>query len=299
MQPNPVLKKLGFEPDDRVVIIHTDDIGMCQATVDAFADLADFGLISSGAVMVPCPWFLKAAEFSRNNPEADLGVHLTLTCEYDYYRWGPISTRNPASGLLDEQGCMHKTSEAVWADADPDAALGELDAQIRRALAEGMNLTHIDTHMGTVAHPQLVPGYIQLARTYGLPPMIPRLTPEELMAQSHADLDTAMLMVGMIMALEEMGIPLLDGLTGMPLDDPSDRLEKVKATLGAVKPGLTHFIIHPAKDTPELRAITPSWPSRVADYETFTSEAVRDFIRAEGIQVIGYRAVQALMPEIN
>ncbi|NLN70952.1 MAG: hypothetical protein GX142_09275, partial [Chloroflexi bacterium] len=141
--------------------------------------------------------------------------------------------------------------------------------------------------------------YIQLARTYGLPPMIPRLTPEELMAQSHADLDTAMLMVGMIMALEEMGIPLLDGLSGMPLDDPSDRLEKVKATLGAVKPGLTHFIIHPAKDTPELRAITPSWPSRVADYETFTSEAVRDFIRAEGIQVIGYRAVQALMPEIN
>ena len=194
MQTNPVLKKLGFSPDDRVVIIHTDDIGMCQASVEAFADLADFGLISSGAVMVPCPWFLQAAAFARDHPEADLGVHLTLTCEYDLYRWGPISTRDPASGLLDDQGFMHHTSAGVWENADPDAAIAELDAQIRRALAEGMNLTHIDTHMGTVAHPQLIPGYIQLANQYGLPPMIPRLTPEELMAQSHVDEGTAQML---------------------------------------------------------------------------------------------------------
>jgi len=299
MQTNPVLKKLGFSPDDRVVIIHTDDIGMCQASVDAFADLADFGLISSGAVMVPCPWFLQAAAFARDHPKADLGVHLTLTCEYDLYRWGPVSTRDPGSGLLDEQGYMHKTSAAVWAKADPEAAFAELDAQVSRALAEGMDLTHIDTHMGTVAHPQLIPAYIQLATKYGLPPMIPRLTPEELMAQSHADQATAEMVAGMFASLEEMGIPLLDGIDGMPLDDPTDRLAKVKAALQALTPGLTHFIIHPAKDTPELHAITDSWPSRVADYETFTSEAVRAFIQDEGIQVIGYRALKALMPRNN
>ena len=99
MQPNPVLKKLGFSPGDRVVIIHTDDIGLCQATVDAFADLFDFGLISSGAMMVPCPWFFEAAAFARTHPAADLGVHLTLTCEYERYRWGPLSTRNPGCTL--------------------------------------------------------------------------------------------------------------------------------------------------------------------------------------------------------
>jgi hypothetical protein len=194
---------------------------------------------------------------------------------------------------------MHKTSAAVWAKADPEAAFAELDAQVSRALAEGMNLTHIDTHMGTVAHPQLIPAYIQLATKYGLPPMIPRLTPEELMAQSHADQATAEMVAGMFASLEEMGIPLLDGIYGMPLDDPTDRLEKVSAALRSLKPGVTHFIIHPAKDTPELRAITDSWPSRVADYETFTSEAVRAFIRDEGIQVIGYRALKALMPRNN
>lgn len=299
MQPNPILKKLGFSNDDRVVIIHTDDIGMCQASVDAFAEMFGYGLISSGAVMVPCPWFLASAAYAREHPDADLGVHLTLTSEYETYRWGPISTRDPQSGLLDEQGCMHKTSVAVWAKADPEAAFAELDAQVSRALAEGMDLTHIDTHMGTVAHPQLIPAYIQLATQYGLPPMIPRLTPEELMAQSHADQATAEMVAGMFASLEEMGMPLLDGIYGMPLDDPTDRLEKVKAALQALRPGLTHFIIHPAKDTPELRSITTSWDCRVADYETFTSDTMRDYIRNEGIQVIGYRALKELMPSIE
>jgi hypothetical protein len=101
MDPNPVLRKLGFADDDRVVIIHADDIGMCQATMSAFADLVDFGLISSGAVMVPCPWFPQAAAYCRQHPLVDLGVHLTLTSEWDGYRWGPVSTRDPASGLID------------------------------------------------------------------------------------------------------------------------------------------------------------------------------------------------------
>ena len=93
MDPSPVLKKLGFSPRDRVAIIHVDDIGMCQASVEAYADLFGFGLISSGAVTVPCPWFLAAAEFARVHPQVDPGVHLTLNREYQTYRWGSISTR--------------------------------------------------------------------------------------------------------------------------------------------------------------------------------------------------------------
>jgi predicted glycoside hydrolase/deacetylase ChbG (UPF0249 family) len=296
MQPNPVLKKLGFSPDDRVIIIHTDDIGMCQASVDAFADLADFGLISSGAVMVPCPWFLEAAAYARDHPGADLGVHLTLTSEYERYRWAPLSTRDPTSGLLDEQGFFHRATEDVWAKADPEAALTELDAQVSRALAEGMQLTHIDTHMGSIAHPAIIPGYIQLALKYGLPPMIPRLSAEELMGVGNVDEDTAQMIKGMINTLEEMGMPLLDGLSGLRLKEAADRFEQAKQALRAIKPGLTHFIIHPAKDTPELRQIMPTWACRVADYETFMSEATLAFIREEGIQVIGYRALKDLMP---
>jgi hypothetical protein len=297
MQPNPVLKKLGFSDDDRVIIIHTDDIGMCQASVDAFAEMVDFGLISSGAVMVPCPWFLEAADYAVAHPEADLGAHMTLTSEWETYRWGPISTRDPKSGLMDEQGFFHKKSEGVWQHANPEAAINELDQQIQRALQAGMNLTHIDTHMGSIAHPAILPGYVQLAIKYGLPPMIPRMTAEELIARPDVDDQAAEMAAGLIHTLEEMGLPLLDGLSGLELVDSSERFEQAKAALQALKPGLTHFIIHPSKDTPELRKITKSWDCRVADYDTFMSEATRDFIKNEGIQVIGYRALKEIMPQ--
>ena len=93
MHHNPVMKKLGLTDKDRAVIIHTDDIGMCQASVTAYKDLMEFGIISSGATMVPCPWFLEAAKLCREHPEYDMGVHLTLTSEWQTYRWGPVSTR--------------------------------------------------------------------------------------------------------------------------------------------------------------------------------------------------------------
>lgn len=299
MKPNPTLKKLGFSNDDRVIILHTDDIGMCQASVDAFAEMWDFGLISSGAVMVPCPWSLEAAKYAQSHPGVDLGAHLTLTSEYNFYRWGPISTRDPQSGLMDAQGFFHKDSESVWQHVDPSAALAELDAQVRWALREGIALTHIDTHMGSVAHPKLMQGYVQLATKYGLPAMIPRLSPEDLMARSDVDEESAQLLLGMIDVLEEMGIPLLDGLSGLELSDPHDRFGQAKKALQALQPGITHFIIHPSKDTPELRRITDSWECRVADFETFTRDETRALIKNEGIQIIGYKALKDLMPTFD
>ena len=296
MQPNPILKKLGFSNSDRVVIIHTDDIGMCQASVSAFADMVDYGLISSGAVMVPCPWFLEAADYAVSHPKADLGVHLTLTSEWKTYRWGPVSTRDPKSGLMDEQGFFHRKSESVWANADPDAAFTELESQVSRALSAGMNLTHIDTHMGSVAHPAFIPGYVQLASRYGLPAMIPRMSAEDLVASQNVDAQTAEMITDMIATLDDMGLPIVDYISGLELDDASDRLGQAKQALGALKPGITHFIIHPSKDTPELRQITTSWDCRVADYETFTNDATREFMINEGIQIIGYRDLKSLMP---
>ncbi len=297
MRPNPVLKQLGFSDDDRVVIIHTDDIGMCQASVDAFSDLWEFGLISSGAVMVPCPWFLEAAKLTEANPNVDLGVHLTLTSEYKTYRWGPISTRDQQTGLMDHEGYFHRLSEGVWENADPEAALNELDTQVSGAIAAGINLTHIDTHMGSVAHPKFMQGYIQLAIKYGLPPMVPRMSGEELIETQGVDQQTATMVTGLIHTLEEIGVPLIDRISSLQLEDPTDRLEQAKNELQSLKPGITHFIIHPAKDTPELRHITDSWDCRSADYETFMRDDLQNFIKAKGIQAIGYKALKDLMPK--
>jgi predicted glycoside hydrolase/deacetylase ChbG (UPF0249 family) len=294
MNPNPILRRLGFADDDRVVIIHTDDIGMCQATVSAFADLADFGLISSGAVMVPCPWFPQVAAYCRQHPQVDLGVHLTLTSEHDHCRWGPISTRAHASGLIDEEGYFHRRSEEVQEHGDATAVELELKAQVDRALAAGIDVTHVDTHMGTVAHPKFIPAYFQLAVQHGLPLMILRLD-EVGWRKMGMDSDTAAFAAQFVQQLEAQGLPLLDHLAMLPLEQPAGRVELAKKTFGSLPPGLTHFIIHPAHDTPELRAATPSWQGRVADYRAFISEELRDYVENSGVQVIGYRALRELM----
>jgi predicted glycoside hydrolase/deacetylase ChbG (UPF0249 family) len=294
MDPNPVLRELGFAHDDRVVIIHADDIGMCQATVSAFADLVDFGLISSGAAMVPCPWFPQAAAYWGQHRAVDLGVHLTLTSEWDGYRWGPISTRDPASGLIDEEGYFYRRSELVREHSDAAAVQRELQAQVERALAAGVDVTHVDTHMGTVAQVDFIPAYVQLALQHRLPMLILRLD-EAGWRDMGMDAETAALAVQLVHQLEAQGLPLLDHLVGLPLDRPEDRVGLAKETFDALAPGLTHLIIHPARDTPELRAIAPDWPSRVADYEAFTSRELRDYVRDCGVRVIGYRALRELM----
>ena len=293
--PNPILKKLGLSANDRAVIIHTDDIGMCQASVEAFADLNEVGIISSGAVMVPCPWFLHAAEYARQHPQVDLGVHLTLTSEWKTYRWGPLSTRDPASGMLDEQGYFHHLSAPFQEQADPAAVDLELNAQVERAIHEGIQPTHADSHMVSVAHPRFMGSYIQLAWKFGLPVVMFRLD-EAGWSGLGLDPETAKMAVGLVRQLEEAGLPMLDGYFSMPLNREEDHWERTKQALSDLKPGLTHFIIHPAKDTPELRAITPDWRCRVANYQDFSRAELRKHIQDIGLHVIGYRAIQDLMP---
>jgi len=295
MSTNPVLKRLGFGNDDRVVIIHADDIGMCQATVSAYADLQEVGLVSSASTMVPCGWFPLTAAYCRQHSEADMGVHLTLTGGSDGYRWGPISTRDPASGLLDDEGYMHRQTEQAQAHGDPAAAQRECEMQVARASAAGIDVTHVDTHMGTVAHPKFAPGYVQTALKHGVPMMMLRRD-EAGWRQMGFDSETAAVAAQLVQQLEAQGLPLLDNLFMMPLDQPSDRMELARKELGALPPGLTHFIIHPGHDTAELRAAAPSnWPSRVADYQAFASAELKDWVRDSGLQVIGYRPLRDLM----
>lgn len=221
MTPNPLLKKLGYSDTDRLVIIHTDDIGMCQASVQAFKDLWAFGTITSGAVMVPCPWFPATAQMCRENPEMDMGVHATLNAEWENYRWGPVSTRDQSSGLMDAQGYFHQENEIVYQNARPEAVVIEVNAQIEKALAAGIDVTHVDSHMGTILNSLFIQSYIQAAASRQLPNMLPRTNAKgiELMGVSSEELT----MYEPIMAqLESMGIPMLEGIVSMPLEHDQD-----------------------------------------------------------------------------
>ena len=291
MDPNPLLKKLGYQDNDRLVILHVDDVGMCHASLQAFSDLWEFGTISSGAVMVPCPWFRAVAEWAQLHPQADLGVHGTVNSEWDGYRWGPVSTRDPHSGLLDAEGYFHRREPEAQAQGDPQAVQVEIETQLQRALEAGIDVTHLDTHMGTITHPKFIAGYLQVLAGARLPGLVPRLEAQGLMALG-LDGGTAATFAAMIREMERQGTPTLDEVEFMPLDDPASHIEIAKNKLQALPPGVTHFLMHPAIDTPELRAITPDWPARVANYRAFMSAELKDFIKDCGIHVIGYRPIR-------
>jgi chitin disaccharide deacetylase len=292
MTPNPYLKKLGFSDHDRVVIIHTDDIGMCQASVQAFQDLWNFGTITSGATMVPCPWFPAVAQICRENPEIDMGVHATLNSEWESYRWGPVSTRDPASGLLDADGYFHQWQPAVYDNAKPEAVEREVNAQIERALAAGIDVTHVDSHMGTIMNPLFIQSYIQAGASRLLPNMLPRTDAKGI---EMLGADELQVYEPVMRQLEAMGVPMLQGLLFMPLDQPNGQMETAKELLGNLPAGITHFVLHPSIETAELRAIAPDWESRVANYNTFMSDELKKFIEGEDIWLIGYRRIREAM----
>ena len=293
MAPNPFLQRLGFSNTDRVVILHTDDIGMCHASLQAFKDLWNFGTITSGAVMVPCPWFPATAQMCRENPEIDMGVHATLNAEWEAYRWSPLSTRDPASGLLDADGYFHQWQDAVYQNAKPEAVDTEVNAQIERALAAGIDVTHVDSHMGTIMSLLFIQSYIQAAASRRLPNMLPRIDAQgmEITGMSEAELRVYEPIMNQLL---EAGVPMLEGLLSIPLDEPNPnrQMETAKDLLGNLPVGITHFVLHPSIDTAELRSIAPDWESRVANYNTFMSDELKKFIEQEDITLIGYRQIR-------
>jgi|AutmiccommuBRH23_1029490.scaffolds.fasta_scaffold00501_2 hypothetical protein len=295
MMPNPLLKKLGFSNDDRVMIIHADDLGMCQATITACETLFQLSGISSAAVMVPCPWFLSAAELQTNNLNIDLGVHLTLTSEWKKYRWRPLSTVDTKSGLIDSEGFFYSKSSDVHLNAKPEFVREEIKRQIDSAIQAGIQPTHIDTHMGSVAHPKFMFDYINSGLMRKIPLMVFRMNKHDWMKMG-LDEDSATIVEKFIFHLEEQGVPLLDHLRSIPLEIPENRFEQATEIFSALPVGITHFIIHPAEDTPELRTITPDWKSRAGDFNLFRDKRIHDYINNQGIKVIGYKEIQSIFP---
>jgi predicted glycoside hydrolase/deacetylase ChbG (UPF0249 family) len=294
MKPNPFLKKLGLSNNDRAVIFHADDISMSQAALSAYIDLAHGDTVTSAALMVPCPWFPATATFLRENQDKlqlDVGVHLTLTSEWVHYRWGPISTGDPATGLLDNQGYFHAACAPLQEKADAASVQQELTSQIERALASGIDVTHIDSHMGAVFHPKFLSLYLQLAHQYNIPALMLRRDALE----HHGDSSTADHGFGEVpwhsQEREEDDYPLLDSIELMPLDSAGNRLQVAIERLEQLPVGISYFIIHPAKNTPELRAYASDWACRVADYELFMDDRWLNAIDASGVKPIGWRAL--------
>lgn len=288
-------ERLGFGSDQRLAVVHCDDIGMSHAANDGAFQALESGPATCGSVMVPCPWFEGAAERARANPELDLGVHLTLNCEYPTYRWGPVSGRTAVPSLCAPDGGMWRTVDEVAAHARPDEVAVELRAQIEKALDAGIDVTHIDAHMGTAFLPPFLPIYAELAAEFRLAAFIVR--------PHRAQLDESALPPAMteILAtvdrMEQGGIPVLDGFDANSLDfSDGDGHEHNAGRLDGLRPGVNYLICHPATAGPELSAITPV-DAHARDFERryYGADDGRTALAEREIRTIGMRSLRDLV----
>ncbi|HKY14100.1 MAG TPA: polysaccharide deacetylase family protein [Microthrixaceae bacterium] len=269
-------ERLGFSAEDRVLLINCDDLGMSQSTNDAVYDALRTGIATSASLMVPCPWSRHAASGYRGE---DVGVHLTLNSEWDNYRWGPITH---APSLLDGDGGFPRTVTDVWDHADLDEVRRECRAQIERAVLWGFDVTHLDSHMGTMQlRPEFFDVYLDLAIEFRLPLRMAGASAQRSVGFPYRDLAAG------------EGVVFPDHFAvvqGVGSRSTFDRI------IGELRPGVTELYVHPALDTPELRAIGQDWPARIDDHLLVTRDSgVRAMIQRAGVKLVGWRPLQALM----
>jgi len=300
MPPNPrtsptLAERLGFAADDRVAVIHCDDIGMCHAANRGAFEALAAGPATCGSLMVPCPWFAEAARHAREHPELDLGVHLTLNAEWDAYRWGPVAGRSAVPSLLDDEGYLPRTTLETVQRAKPEEVAVELRAQVQRALDAGIDVTHLDSHMGTCFFPAFLEVYADLAREFQVPVFAARPDPEVLAARGMEAL--GQVLEPLLDRLEAEGVPLLDGFDAESLAfEPGGGAGHNAARLDRLPPGVSYLICHPARDGEELRAIG-SEQAHMRDFERrfYGGEEGRRALAERGIHTVGMRALRDVM----
>ncbi len=282
-QNKSIAERLGYPADSKLLIIHADDLAVAHSEDAASFDALDQHAVTSASIMVPCPWLLEVADYAKAHPDADLGLHLTLTSEWKNYRWGPVASKDQVPSLLDPTGYLHPDTPQAGGALKPDEVEREIRAQIDRAIALGIHPTHLDSHMGTLfSRPDLFAIYVKVAREYKLP-FLAFIGPG---AQSSVLSDKDVLLNSVVIA--NPSIHAADWKTFY--------LDAIKN----LKPGVTEFIVHLGHDDAELQAITvghadygAAWRQR--DYDVITSPEFKKALEENHVILIHWKDLKTLL----
>ena len=273
--------RLGYPPGTKLIVVHADDLGETHAVNAAAIKALEAGTINSASLMVPCPWFPEIADYAKSHPDADFGLHLTLTSERVYYRWGSVASRDKVPSLVDENGYFHHDWEQNE-HIDAKEVEIELRAQIERALAMGVRPTHLDSHQYRLimSGREVFEVMLRVAHAYKLPVFVTR----DWFAD-HPYLQSS---------LGPSDIVLDHTVTIEPDIPPEKWAEFYLTALKNLQPGVTEFVIHPGYDDEELRAATrerSTWGAawRQRDYDFFTSDQFRQVLAQQNIKLITWR----------
>ncbi|MBS4218727.1 polysaccharide deacetylase family protein [Bacillus sp. FJAT-49711] len=273
--------------NERLLILHADDFGMCHATNQAIIKLLDEGSISSTTLMVNCPWSTEAANAARNNPNFDVGVHLTLTSEWDRYKWGPVNLNGNVETLVNELGYFPPNLEKV-ALADREQVREEIVAQIEKAIQLGVDPTHLDSHMG--AYLFFMDIHIEVAAEYNLPLRFTKNPPSGFHVETMEEL---------IQLADSKGVLYPDQVIGLPFwlnegDGYEASRQNAIDILKSLQAGITELLFHPSYESEELKAITDTWQARQYEFDIFRDPEVKKVLKEENIKVIGWKELREM-----
>jgi predicted glycoside hydrolase/deacetylase ChbG (UPF0249 family) len=277
-----VAERLGYPANSRLLVIHADDFGMSHSVNRAIIEALENHWVTSASILVPCPWFPEAARWAKTHPEADLGIHLALNSEWTTLRWGPVSAQPKGSSLLDPDGYLPLTTDYVASHAKISDVETETHAQIDKARAAGINLTHLDTHMGAiVTTPDLIKAYLGLGQAYKLP----------LLLDNRAE------------AVAAPGSVLLNEILEMRPGTPKSQwLDAYKKMLAPLSPGSYQLIVHLAYNDDEMQGATydhPDWGAewRQNDLDLVRSLEFQQFLKDQGFILLAWKDLAKALPQ--
>jgi predicted glycoside hydrolase/deacetylase ChbG (UPF0249 family) len=284
-QPMNVAQRLGYPANSKLLILHGDDLGVAHSVNIASLDALDRGAITSASIMMPTPWVTEVAAYAKAHPDADLGLHLTLTSEWETYRWGSVAPKDQVPSLLGPDGTFPSDVPPVVARAKTVEVERELRAQVERALAMGIHPTHLDSHMGALfVTNDLVATYVKVAHDYHLPFLAIRGFPPGVTQLPLGPNDV-----------------VLDNVVIAGPEIARDHWKEFYLnTIANLKPGLTEIIVHLGHDDSELQAVTvnhepygSAWRQR--DYDVVNSAEFKKALKDNNVILIRYRDLQKLI----
>jgi hypothetical protein len=283
-QKKSAAERLGYPADAKLLIIHADDLALSHSVDQASLSALAKGAVTSGSIMVPCPWFTEVGAYVREHPDVDLGLHLTLTSEWKSFRWGSLASRRDVMGLLDPMGYLWPDTPLVMKNAKPAEVEMEIRAQIETALKAGIRPTHLDSHMATLFAPAFFPVYVKVAREYGLPFFALRILAAAPALRSQIQ-DSDIIPDSYVMATETL--------------KPERWAEYYLGAIRSMKPGLAEMIVHLGRDDAELQAITEGHPAygsawRQRDFEIITGVEFRKTLEENHVILVGWKEIKKL-----
>jgi len=291
-QEKNLAQKLGFEANSKLLIIHADDIGVAHSVNMASFDGFSSESVTSGSVMVPCPWFLEAAEYAKSNPNHDLGLHLTITSEWENYKWSGISSSNQIKSLINEQGHFYSLNEGVRLNAKYEDVKRELTSQINYSKANGLIPTHLDSHMGAVrATPEIFQAYFEVGHENRIPISLPI---ESKLLIENGSIDTSKFDTS----------KLLWAKYYTKKHDSSIDYKSWKKfymeLLDIINPGFNILFVHLGYNNDELKAMMidhPDWGSkwRELDLKILQDKEFKNLIKERNIKLITWRQVKDIL----